>query len=446
MKKDKFNTKFRDYARKLSPGKSEQALIDNDIYPSFVDLLGTNSCIQIGSYPRHTSITPIHDLDILYVLGEWDERNHNPASALTSLASKIKEDYKNPTEFSIKIDLQTHSVTVSFRGNNNEAFSVDIIPAYIYSQNEFQQDKYQVPEIAKKSHGIRRDYYQYLAQEHKEMIWIPSDPRGYIKVATETDNSSNGEFRKCVKLVKRWKRNLEDADSGLKLKSFHLEQVVTRIFQSNNDHEIFDAIFQFFFELPEIIGTPNQIADRADGSRFVDDYLKNFTLTQKRKIKLARDSFLLKLEEFKESDTIERLLVVIFFDRIESEEFLFDSGIKMLPDDDYVFSADGFVKPLPGYSSGWLTKTVALLKGLSRGPGRTRYIEFSVTQNNSGAFEFRWKVKNDENCENPRGEITLNQTRNHPEKTEYVGEHNVECYAIIDNVCIARSRVPVKII
>ncbi|MDO8658744.1 MAG: hypothetical protein Q7K55_08435 [Candidatus Levybacteria bacterium] len=33
-----------------------------------------------------------------------------------------------------------------------------------------------------------------------------------------------------------------------------------------------------------------------------------------------------------------------------------------------------------------------------------------------------------------------------PESTEYVGDHYVECYAIKNNHCIAKSKVPVKII
>ena len=66
MKKDKFNAKFREYARTLSPQQSERDFIGK-IYQSFNDLLGVNNCIQIGSYPRFTAITPVHDLDILYV-------------------------------------------------------------------------------------------------------------------------------------------------------------------------------------------------------------------------------------------------------------------------------------------------------------------------------------------------------------------------------------------
>jgi hypothetical protein len=232
----------------------------------------------------------------------------------------------------------------------------------------------------------------------------------------------------------------------LKLKSFHLEQVITKFFQDNQRLEIFDAIFKFFTELPEIIDRPNQIRDRANHDKFIDDYLAQLTEDQKERIKYAREGFLIKLENLKESDSIEELLEIFFYQRKPQEKFLFDSGIKMLIDSALTFKIDGFVRPLTGFSSGWLTQTPQLQKGLTCGAGRTRYIKFSVRNDNTSATEYRWKVRNSDDCEEPRGEITLNQTKNDPERTAYVGDHYVECYAISGNTCVARSRVNVKII
>lgn len=446
MKKDKFNEKFREYARTLSPQPDERDLISK-IYQSFKNLLGVNNCIQIGSYPRFTAITPVHDLDILYVLGNWDENSHDPSTALRELSAKIDEDYENPTDCEVEISLQTHSTTISYLKNGEEVFSVDIVPAYIFSTNEFNEDIYKVPEIIRERHGKNRiEYYERLSQEHKEMGWITSDPRGYIKIASEIDQLTNGEFRKTAKIIKKWKNNLIDADNNLKLKSFHLEQVITRFFQENQRLEIFDAIFKFFTDLPEIVNNPNQINDRANNSKFIDDYLEQFTEEQKEKIKYARNGFLIKLENLKESDSIEELLEIVFYQRKPNEEFLFDSGIKIFVDDVLKFKIDGFVKPLVGFSSGWLTQTPQLQKGLTRGLGKTRDIEFSIRSNNTSAEEYRWKVRNSDECEKPRGEITLNQTKNNPEKTEYIGDHYVECYAIKNGECVARSKIHVRII
>lgn len=445
MKKDKFNSKFREYAKTLSPQSREQKLI-GEIYQSFNDLIGVNNCIQIGSYPRFTAITPVNDLDILYFIRNWDEKNHNPKTALENLQVLLNDSYENPTDYEIKIALQMHSVTISYLDREEEGFSVDIVPAYIFFKNEFNEDTYKVPEIVRKKHGKNRtEYYQKLSQEHREMGWITSDPRGYIKIASEIDKSTDGEFRKTTKIIKAWENNLVDEDENLKLKSFHLEQVITNFFQEDQNLKIFDAIFDFFVELPEMINSPNQITDRANSDKFIDDYLVGFTEDQKERIKFARDGLLIKLENLKESSSIDELLKIDFYQRKPSEEFLFDSRIKTFIDSDLKFRVDGFVKPLTGFSAGWLTQTPQLQKGLTRGKDQ-RKIEFSIRVDNTSADEYRWKVRNSDACSQPRGEITLNHTKNNPEVTEYTGDHYVECYADNNSVCIARSRISVKII
>lgn len=448
MKKNKFNEKFREYARTLSPRQNERDFI-NKIYQSFNDLFGINNCIQIGSYPRFTAITPVHDLDILYVLGSWNENSHDPTTVLQNLNIQINKDYENPTDYEIEVSTQTHSVTISYLNNKEEIFSVDIVPAYIFLKNKFNEDTYKVPEVVQKKHGINRvEYYKKLSQEHGEMGWIASDPRGYIKVASQTDkNSINGsEFRKTVKIIKAWKNNLVDKDQNLKLKSFHLEQIITKLFQENQNLEIFDATFDFFIELLEIINNPNQISDRANSDKFIDDYLEQFTDKQKEEIEYARDGFLVKLERFKDSNSIEELLKINFYQRKSSEQFLFDSEIKIFTDSALKFKIDGFVKPLRGFSSGWLNRTLQLRKGLTCTQEKTRSIEFSIEENNTNANEYRWKVKNSNKCPEPRGEMTPNQTKNNPETTKYVSDSYVECYAINNNICIAKTRVNVKII
>lgn len=446
MKKDKFNTKFREYASKISPQPNERELISK-IYQSFNDLFGINKCIQVGSYPRFTAITPVNDLDILYFLGDWHENNHNPSTVLKAVADKLIAEYENPTNYEVNVKLQSHSVSVIYSDNSNEIFSVDIVPAYIFGKNEFNQDTYKVPEVIRENnHKKREEYYNRLQSEHREMGWISSDPNGYIRVASDIDKLTGGGFRKTVKIVKAWKNNLKKEDQELKLKSFHLEQVITQYFQENQELEIFDAIFKFFVELFVIISRPNQIKDRANNDKFIDDYLEELTWLQKEKITKARDGFLVKLENMNESDTIEELLKIDFFRRPTSEKFLFDSDIKTLTNPTLLLRIDGFVKPLARFSAGWLSKTPQLQKGLTRGPEKKREIEFSVVSNNTSASQYRWKVRNSDKCDEPRGEITLNQTANNPEKTAYIGEHYVECYAIKNNICIAKSRISVRVI
>ena len=57
-----------------------------------------------------------------------------------------------------------------------------------------------------------------------------------------------------------------------------------------------------------------------------------------------------------------------------------------------------------------------------------------------GIDALKWKVKNDNESPEPRGEITDHKPRNNPERTKYRGAHYVECYAIKEGRCVARAR------
>ena len=430
----------------MSPQPREKVFIAL-VYQSFTRLLGVKECIQIGSYPRYTAITPVHDLDILYVSGNWGGNKQDPSIVLHWLYCEIDRNYRNPTQYGIQISFQTHSITVAYLSDGEEVFSVDIVPAYAFSKNEFGDDVYMVPEILRKKHGKdRTEYYERIALERREAEWIRSDPLGYIRIASEIDRITKGEFRKTTKIIKKWKNNLADEDNNLKLKSFHLEQVITGYFQNKNSLEIFNAIFKFFVELPEMLENPNQIEDRANKGKFIDDYLAGLTGAQKARIKSARDGFLVKLENFKEGDSVDELLKIWFYPRKSNEQFLFDFNKKMLTDDRFMFKVDGFVNHLDGYRSGWIMETPHLRRGLTCYPGQERSIEFSVRVDNTSATEHLWKVRNSNDCIEPRGEITSNRTRNNPERTKYPGDHYVECYAIKGDECIARSRVSVRIL
>lgn len=431
MKKDKFNSKLQEHARKLSPSSAEQELV-NKIYQSFNDLLGVNNCIQIGSYPRFTSVTPIHDLDILYILGPWSENNHNPSETLKKMFDQVSSDYSNPTDLKTLVSLQTHSVTVSYSQGANEIFSVDIVPAYSFGKNEFQQDTYKVPEaIKERKHNVRKEMNWDSAGEHS---WINSDPRGYLKVATLV--GQNQDFRKAVKIIKKWKNNLEILDENLKLKSFHLEQVITKLFQQVSDICIFDAVFAFFVGLPDVISVPNQIADRANNDKFVDDYLSKFTPEQKEKINQARDHFLISLENLKDGDGVDSLLMPSLHKRkAVAEEYLFDKNMPVLEDPSY--SAFAIAADITD-KAGNIQRPLSAQGVIDSG----RYLKFRRTNRIDGCT-YKWKVKNDDNSDQPRGEITDNQTKNVPESTKYKGRHYTECYAIRDGVCVARAKQPV---
>ena len=86
MRKSNINALLRSYVKEnLTPTADDIQFVSN-IYQSFNDLLGVNNCIQIGSYPRYTAIKPLHDLDVLYIMGDWNSSTANPIFDLNTIA------------------------------------------------------------------------------------------------------------------------------------------------------------------------------------------------------------------------------------------------------------------------------------------------------------------------------------------------------------------------
>jgi len=436
MKKSRFNASFRDYAKNhLSPKDQERAFV-NDIYKSFQEVLGTGNTLQIGSYPRFTSITPVHDLDILYLCGTWEPNISDPSKILFDLKDHIENKYTNPTHYKIKVEPpQTHSVTVSFLDGEECFFSVDIVPAYSYRINEFGEETYMVPEILLKNRKTRSAYYTELSKRGSKMLWIRSDPRGYIKVAQQI-NEKNSDFRKAVKFIKAWKAAHKGANDAFKLKSFHLEQILTEYFLKTPSLEFFDAVFNFFCDLPEHIMAP-KIQDRAHTKRYIDDYLADLTTEDRKNIIQARDFFLIKLENFSEVNDPSMLFQVGFRERKDAlEAYLFDKKIPTLVEEN--LQIKGSISR-PGSS---LVERILDTLGFIE---VDKCIKFRTTGVEPQADVFKWKVKNDDDAPEPRGEITNHSTRNDPEHTQYKGHHYVECFAIRNGVCIAKAHQDVKI-
>jgi len=439
MKKNELNVLIREFVKDvLSPTQKDNQFVSK-IYKSFNDLLGPNNCVQIGSYPRYTAVKPLHDLDILYIIGDWKAKNEIPEKLLYDLADKFNKEYENPTGYEIKIAVQTHSISFRyFKKNDIEVFAVDLVPALSFGLNEFNRKMFYVPEIIKQRRGnARTEFYKESSKLKREIVWIKTDPLGYIEVASKL-NKKNSDFRKVVKFVKGWKNSCKESNDEFKLKSFHIEQIVTRDYQSNESLEIFDAVFKFFTELKQNILKPN-IPDRANKDRFIDDYINNLTHYQRTLINQAVDAILIGFERIDDCPDVDKIINSGFYKRINPDEvYLFDQKIPTLIDSDIAFEADGFIEKQNGFRA-----YVATIKELSGIVDTRNSIKFKLTVDESKSDLIKWKVKNDNSSPRPRGEISDNHTLQNPETTAYVGNHFVEAYGIKNNICIAKNRVSV---
>lgn len=436
MIRSEVNNKLREFARSLSPTERERGVISR-IYSSLQEILGKNDCIQIGSYPRYTAITPIHDLDILYVIGEWSDNDlQDPERALSEVKELIKSNYDDycPNGYSYDVGVQNHSVVIELKGEAE--FSVDIVPCYEWNKNEYGDYMYKVPEVIKvKDHKERKNTYWSPTDKSS---WISSDPRGYIKQAQEV--GSNDDFRKAVKIVKYWKQTLRDIDNNLKLKSFHLEQVITRWFQNNSEEDLIGALFYFFTEISNIVDHPDCIEDRAQRGKYIDDYLKTITDRQKSIVKKTRDMVLVRLESIDDYEA-EYIFKAQEYNRDPSENFIFDFGYLSVIDLSHQFDIS--------YDQQDKFENRRQRRARMReGVPKQKELYFKIIDGFEADLDYYWKVQNSKklSVDKRRGEITKGRTHNNPEHTEYTGEHYVECFGVNGSgECVRRARCEVVI-
>jgi len=432
MKRRELNSKFRDFARSLSSTPAERDLVSR-VYGAVSDALGAEKCTQIGSYPRYTAITPIHDLDIIVCLGRWDENIFGDSDLIMKrVMLELEERFRNPTSYHYRMAIQSHSITIKFLNDGNEErFAVDIVPAYSNGKNNYGDSMYMVPQVLGQRRGLRHIDWN-LADESN---WIRSDPRGYIKLATEV--GENSDFRKAVKLVKFWKKSVCSLDEALKLKSFHLEQVVLQQFLENPEQDVFGALFNFFYDLRETVLTPNQVRDRAQPEKFIDDYIANLSEQQKEVIFSMRDAVLIELEGVRGDVDIEHLLTARRADKDKADDFLFEKKIPMFYDD-AVHSVE-IICEVAELGNRAMRRACKKEKvALKR--------ELTFRNKNEGySGDYWWKVKNSRELpmEQRRGELTLGRTLHDPEHTEYFGHHYVECYRVVKGECIDVDRFDV---
>jgi hypothetical protein len=444
----------------LSPRQDERDMISQR-YEQLQGFLGDRT-FQNGSYARHTSTTPVNDLDVIYLLPEDIAKTVHLAErvdpyrldihrVIETLAEQLRECYGS----SATIKAQPHSVGIYF-GREDE-FSMDVVPALDAPNNMVW-----VPEIAHHSVAARRAIYK-ASSAPPGPNWIKSDPRGYIDQATRIDEETDGNLRKAAKALKSWRWRCRVDNANFAVKSFHLEMAVTRQFNNNPDLTISECIEEIIAELPMLLREP-QFPDRADNRRFIDDYVDALT-AQERAVILSAVSRAASLWEgvkiaSSEQDVHTRLQTL--FGQTGSaktqvarlpkgmtpdngrdlgEEFLSDQGIPIHLEHEVKINArvnqDGF-RPF-------------LLRG-SRSPlKRKRDLAFSIEECTvPEPFDVKWKVKNTgaeaARLGQLRGHI-LNDAgnRERTESTRYWGNHYVQCYIIKNGVCVAVDHLEVPI-
>ena len=473
MNKNEINTTLEEFCRKyLSPSSDERTSISK-LYKQLQDILPGNEIFQSGSYKRETAVTPVHDLDVIWVLPESLQVSGEELFSRISQVEPFYFDVKKPLEslasvltdgyrkvgMDIKIDLsQTHSVNISFPKEKD--FSVDVVPALRSGRkNKYGDDVYLVPEIQKFSRGRRVEMYKAYGEK---IPWILSDPKGYTSQSLELN--SNLSYRKTVKFAKVWKKSCNASLIDFELKSFHLELIVVDIFLRNKSINFFDAICLFFSNLDTWLAAPT-IPDMADCNMFVDSYLNDDVagLQRERAINFASktldrlQSMLLKnnIDELylllRESlistppwganSSARKLEITCQIERREKDKFRNSTNLKRIKSNLPSYALQAINGPKPMISGEYIGKEYFLLftpliDGLEYDD-----IRWLVVNNGIEALDIAriggWRGNEFHFCEK--------DSISREEHTEYPGMHWIECYVIKEGVCVGSGKFYVGI-
>jgi len=382
----------------------------------------TANSLQVGSYGRWTGIKGISDLDMLYIMpaSKWnDYKDGKQSKLLDDTKDAISARYPRTT---VKKDRLV--VQVNYNG-----FMVEVQPVFEQDDGSFK-----------------------YPDTYNSGSWKITKPREEIKAMKEFVDQKNKNLRKLCKMARAWKNK-----SGVGMGGLLIDTLAYNFLKSSSDYDnrstaYYDRMCRDFFKY--LSEEPTKDYYLALGSNQRVNVRVNF----QRKAKTAYEDSL-KAIEAGESSSANKKWKKIFgrpFPAAEIQESKSSAynyrNTEQFIEDPYTVdirynltlecevSQNGFREAL------LRTMLASKLKLQAK-----KKLKFYVADINvPGDFILKWKVLNQgteaERRDCIRGDIVVDKGfRNKEEKTDFNGEHIVECYAIQNGVIVAKDRIDVPI-
>jgi len=185
--------------------------------------------VLIGSYGKNTAIAPISDVDVLFKMPYEEYQRYN--TYLWNGQSKLLQD--------IKEILKTRYPLTYMKGDGQvvivDFFSVkvEVIPAFLLTNGNY-----------------------YIPNTHSGGYWQQMNPDFEKDYLVASNNRSNGNTIKLIKMLKAWKRHC-----NVSIKSFAIEIRVVQFLENysyyNQTSLYYDWMVRDF--LLELISNPEKI-------------------------------------------------------------------------------------------------------------------------------------------------------------------------------------------
>lgn len=382
----------------------------------------TANSLQVGSYGRWTGIKGISDLDMLYIMpaSKWnDYKDGKQSKLLNDTKDAISARYPRTT---VKKDRLVVQVIYS-------GFMVEVQPVFEQDDGSFK-----------------------YPDTYNGGSWKVTKPREEIKAMKEFVDQKNKNLRKLCKMARAWKNK-----SGVGIGGLLIDTLAYNFLKSSSDYDnrstaFYDWMCRDFFKY--LSEEPTKDYYLALGSNQRVNVKANF----QRKAKIAYEDSL-KAIDAGESSSANKKWKKIFgrpfpaaviqeskssaYNYRNTEQFIEDSysvDIRYNLTLECEVSQNGFREAL--------LRTMLAKKLKLQAKKKLKFYVADI--NVPGDFILKWKILNRgteaERRDCIRGDIVIDKGfRNKEEKTDFNGEHIVECYAIQNGVVVAKDRIDVPI-
>ncbi|WP_299977093.1 hypothetical protein [uncultured Pseudoteredinibacter sp.] len=382
----------------------------------------TANSLQVGSYGRWTGINGISDLDMLYIMpsSKWDDyKDGRQSQLLDDTKDAIKSRYPTTT---VKKDRLVVQAIYS-------DFMVEVQPVF-----ELEDGSFKYPDT------------------YDGGSWKVTKPREEITAMKEFVDQKNKNLRKLSKMARAWKNRCGVGIGGLLIDTLAYNFLKSSTDYDNRSVAYYGYMCRDFFEY--LSNEPNKDYYLALGSNQRVNVKSKF----QRKAKKAYNNCVEAIDAGDSSSAHKKWKKVFgrsfpaaatqkskssahaFRDTEEFIEDLHPIDIKYNLSLECEVSQNGFREALLG----------TLLAKRMRLQAKKKLKFYISNINVPEGYELKWKVLNRgpvaESRDCIRGQIVPDSGHEKKdETTNFNGEHIVECYAIQNNVVVARDKILVPI-
>lgn len=413
------NLKVGDASTTIAARRDE---ITKALNQDFRSTEGSTACrLMVGSYGRHTAIRGVSDLDMIFILpaslrSSYDDQN-GPRRILNRVRDVLKARYPSTD---IRVDQCV--VRVQFTSNK---FKFEVQPAFENADGSF-------------------DY-----PDTKSKTWKVTKPREEITATKDCNDRTSKNMRHLTRMARAWKDT-----NGVVMGGLLIDTLVHRFFSTTalyDDKESlwFDLMVRDFFEF--LMNEPDKEYYLALGSNQRVTVKKRF----QPKAKKAYNRCLEAIAEEGKASANKKWREVFGTAvplAVSKSARAFTDTEQFIESTFPVDITDWVTIDCEVTQNGWRPTLLRKMLRESSPLFADKGLNFTITECSvQQPYTVMWKVLNRgdeaERRDNIRGQIISPNRGNNArhERSQFRGEHVVECYIVKEGIVVARDSIDVPI-